>query len=209
VKNVLCFGDSITRGTAPVTGERYPRNVRYTGILQSLLGEEYLVIEEGLNGRTCLIERKTDSYRNAQCYVEACIGSHQPVDYMIVMLGSNDAIASFDASADYIAQGMRQLVGRIIDYTNAHQGGNLKLILCCPPETNANWKNSPIREELIGSKEKTHALIEKYRKIADDYGIIFFNTNDYVEASKEDSVHLNADMQRKFAEAIAEVIRSN
>ena len=51
-KVVLCYGDSNTWGQNEDknTGSRYPVNVRWTGKLQELLGNEYYVIEEGLGG---------------------------------------------------------------------------------------------------------------------------------------------------------------
>lgn len=51
MKNILCFGDSNTFGTNP-SGGRWPRNQRWTGILQERLGNEFYVMEEGLGGRT-------------------------------------------------------------------------------------------------------------------------------------------------------------
>ena len=47
---ILCYGDSNTYGYNPVNGLRYPKDVRWTGVLQKLLGEQYAVIEEGCNG---------------------------------------------------------------------------------------------------------------------------------------------------------------
>ena len=44
---ILCYGDSNTYGYNPVNGLRYPKDVRWTGVLQKLLGEQYAVIEEG------------------------------------------------------------------------------------------------------------------------------------------------------------------
>lgn len=49
--SILCFGDSNTFGSNPAGG-RHRRNVRWTGVLQELLGEQYYVIEEGMGGRT-------------------------------------------------------------------------------------------------------------------------------------------------------------
>ena len=46
---ILCYGDSNTYGYNPVNGLRYPKDVRWTGVLQKLLGEQYAVIEEGCN----------------------------------------------------------------------------------------------------------------------------------------------------------------
>ena len=53
---ILCYGDSNTYGYNPVNGLRYPKDVRWTGVLQKLLGEQYAVIEEGCNGRTTVFE---------------------------------------------------------------------------------------------------------------------------------------------------------
>ena len=47
---VLCFGDSNVWGRSGKSIERYPLNIRWTGILQEKLGNSYEVIEEGLRG---------------------------------------------------------------------------------------------------------------------------------------------------------------
>ena len=60
-KHILCIGDSNTHGlcTDPSEsadhGSRYNEEERWTCLLQKALGEEYLVIEEGLSGRTYLV----------------------------------------------------------------------------------------------------------------------------------------------------------
>ena len=50
--NILCFGDSNTYGYKPDRTGRYDENTRWTGILQTKLGTQYRIIEEGLCGRT-------------------------------------------------------------------------------------------------------------------------------------------------------------
>ena len=46
MKHILCYGDSNTFGTDPIHGGRHPDDVRWTGVLQKLLGSDYRVIEE-------------------------------------------------------------------------------------------------------------------------------------------------------------------
>ena len=46
-KRIVCFGDSNTWGYDPVNHTRYDEETRWTMVLQSLLGEEYQMIEEG------------------------------------------------------------------------------------------------------------------------------------------------------------------
>jgi lysophospholipase L1-like esterase len=52
MKTVLCYGDSNTWGYNPSTEDRYPLAERWVSVLALALGPEYLVIPEGLNGRT-------------------------------------------------------------------------------------------------------------------------------------------------------------
>ena len=52
MKTILCYGDSNTWGYDPTTEERYPLEARWTSVLARELGPDYLVIPEGLNGRT-------------------------------------------------------------------------------------------------------------------------------------------------------------
>lgn len=40
----------------------------------------------------------------------ACLGTHKPVDYLIIMLGTNDCNDSLGLSAEQIAGGMETLV---------------------------------------------------------------------------------------------------
>lgn len=54
-KRILCFGDSNTYGYIP-TGGRYDRHTRWPMRLGEILGEDYEVIEEGFNGRTCVYD---------------------------------------------------------------------------------------------------------------------------------------------------------
>ena len=49
---ILCFGDSNTYGFTPDWKHRYRRDIRYPGVLQTLLGDGYYVAEDGLVGRT-------------------------------------------------------------------------------------------------------------------------------------------------------------
>ena len=64
-KHIVCFGDSNTHGfCADPTdcfdgGNRFNEEERWTCRLQSLLGDGYLVVEEGLGGRTTCFEDPT------------------------------------------------------------------------------------------------------------------------------------------------------
>ena len=91
MKTVVCFGDSNTWGYAAGSdGERYPREVRWPNRLQELLGADWEVIAEGLNGRTATFERADSEGRNGLPYLLPCLLSHAPVDDVVIFLGTND-----------------------------------------------------------------------------------------------------------------------
>ena len=48
MKTILCYGDSNTWGWNPISESRFDKDVRWPGILQQELGEDYEVISEGL-----------------------------------------------------------------------------------------------------------------------------------------------------------------
>ena len=67
-QRILCFGDSLTWGWVPVADgmptERFPREVRWTGVLAEQLGDGHLVIEEGLSARTTNLDDPVDPRLN-------------------------------------------------------------------------------------------------------------------------------------------------
>ena len=65
-KRILIYGDSNTHGFRVDNGLRYDRNTRWTGVCQNLLGEEYEILEEGLNGRTTCHDDYGLEFRNEQ-----------------------------------------------------------------------------------------------------------------------------------------------
>src|SRR5476651_2205463 len=93
---VLCYGDSNTWGQKPDKSGRYPADIRWTGRLQQLLGNGYYIIEEGLGSRTTDLDYDKKSGRNGKIYLIPCLESHNPIDVVVLMLGTNDLKIEFD-----------------------------------------------------------------------------------------------------------------
>ena len=108
MKHILCFGDSNTYGFDPLRG-RYDDHTRWTRVLGTLLGPDYLILEEGLNSRTTAIDDPFEPYRNAMDYIVPCIQSHLPLDLTILMLGTNDMKNYFQPDARKINDRLRSL----------------------------------------------------------------------------------------------------
>ena len=116
-KRMLCFGDSNTWGYIPGSKHnRYPANVRWPGVLQAALGPNWDVIEEGLNSREIIKgdNRPGKEGRSAIEYILPCLDSHDPLDYVIVCLGTNELKAECALSVEQVGENLKQLVTHIL-----------------------------------------------------------------------------------------------
>ena len=108
--HIVCYGDSNTWGDCPLGG-RWPYEVRWPGVLQALLGKEFLVHEEGINGRTTVFDDPMGgTYRNGLKGLGYVLSTHGPIDVLVFMLGTNDTKENLNASPYAIAKGMETLV---------------------------------------------------------------------------------------------------
>ncbi len=205
---VLCYGDSNTYGYVPETGMRYPRDVRYPGRLQMLLGDEYEIIEEGCNGRTTIHDDPFDGWKNGLDYLRPCLHSHKPIDIVILMLGSNDLKLTFHLSAKEIADGAGVLVDVISSFSKEDQGFAPKIILVSPPEIGTGIRYSPFYGAFDeGSIEISRQFPQYYRAVAEKYGCTFFDAAQHIYPSDVDSLHLTPEGHRVLAEKLCEVVK--
>mgnify|MGYP000028345536 CR=1 FL=1 len=77
------------------TATRFPEDIRWTGQLQTLLGEEWTIIEEGMCSRTTVFDDPIIEGTNGLKYLHPCLSSQSPIDYLIIMLGTNDCKQRF------------------------------------------------------------------------------------------------------------------
>ena len=119
---ILCFGDSNTWGYNPATRERFPRDVRWTGVLQAALGKDFHVIEEGLNGRTTVWEDPVEGDKVGKRHLAPCLESQAPLDLVVLMLGTNDTKQRYSAPPTDIARGIGVLLDIIAASTAGQQG---------------------------------------------------------------------------------------
>ena len=96
--HILCLGDSNTHGYCADPndcadhGIRFNEDERWTCLLQKALGEEYLVLEEGLSGRTTVFSDPLHECMSGLDVIYSTLMSHEPVDLLIIMLGTNDLL---------------------------------------------------------------------------------------------------------------------
>lgn len=201
---ILCFGDSNTYGFTPDWKHRYGRDIRYPGALQALLGDGYYVAEDGLIGRTAAFPDSNRDGRSALETLPLSIESHGPVQYIVLMLGTNDCKADKTRSAEEVGIGMDKLVRLVIGMLPAWT----KILLVCPPPLGAS---APQRDPEYDAQSLTvsQGVAEQYRMIAEAYGLRFLDAGTVTQMSALDGEHLDPDGHKKLAAAIAGIIRSD
>lgn len=207
-KHILCIGDSNTHGlcTDPSEsadhGSRYNEEERWTCLLQKALGEEYLVIEEGQSGRTCVYDDPAMDSVNLLQVLHALLNSHEPLDLLVLMLGTNDAKEKFHADAKKITRGMQILVEEAKSVPCWGADGP-KILIVAPV---------PIEEGVIYPEfsadcvEITRALAREYAFLAVAERVNFLDAGG-CELTKVDHVHLTAKGHRQLAERMETAVR--
>ncbi len=199
-KTVLCYGDSITWGYNPYNQNRMTINERWTGILKNRLGDDYSVIEEGLNGRTTVWDDPLSGvYKNGLNYLIPCLDSHRPIDLCILLLGTNDLKRRFSLPSTEIARGITVLVEVIQKSQTGVEGSAPKILLLAPPLVK-HIKSTA--DEFRNSYNKSIKLPDYYKKIALKYGCEFLDTSKIIVASQIDGVHPDICEHQKLGAAV-------
>ena len=111
-RHIVCLGDSNTHGycadpadCADGSLRRFNESERWTCRLQAALGEDFLVLEEGLPRRTTVFDDPVEESLSALPYLYPCLMSHAPVSLLVVMLGTNDTKERLGANAQEMGLG--------------------------------------------------------------------------------------------------------
>ncbi len=174
---LVCVGDSNTYGYDPrsYVGDRYDADTRWTGLLQS---KGFEVVNLGMNGAQI-------PYRPSSVeYLKQRLEPLRPMEYVTVMLGSNDLLMGF--SPEQAALRMANLLDALTDYP---------VLLIAPPRMQPGaWVESP---ETIEAVER---LASHYAALAKKRGLPFFDPG--LCDLTYDGVHLSPDGHRQFAERL-------
>ena len=204
--SVLCYGDSNTYGYDPYTYGRYPYEKRWTTILAEMLGDRYEVISEGLNGRTTAFDRPGASWKNGVSSFTACLGTHKPVDILIIMLGTNDCTPELGLSPEQIAGGMEKLIILTEQESPGLQGYIPEIIVTVPAAVSGDLEGSPFAFELSEEEvRKSRDIAPLYAETAAKHMCKFIDASESADVSP-DCVHLSPDGHAQLAKLIYEEI---
>jgi lysophospholipase L1-like esterase len=130
--------------------------------------------------------------------------SHQPLDLVVLMLGTNDCKKRFSVSAFDIGRSAGLLLDMIQRSGCGPGGASPQVLLVSPPPFG---RMSEFAEMFEGGHEKCERLSRYYRQHAEQRGCRFFESGTVVRASDGDGLHLEAADQVKLGEALAAVAR--
>ncbi|MGH3713794.1 MAG: GDSL-type esterase/lipase family protein [Micromonosporaceae bacterium] len=211
---VLCYGDSNTFGcpSEEVGLRRWPVDVRWTGQLQTLLGAGYDVIEEGMGGRTTAVDHADPDRpgRNGLNYLLPCVRSHNPLDVVVVMLGTNDVKIEFRQSPAEIASALDRYVDVIETEAASQDGGPPAVLLISPtPVDDTRPDFARVCGDLYDSTSAaaSRRIAEQLRAVASRRGVAYADAAS-VASVGGDGVHLARDAHRALAALLAEEIRA-
>jgi lysophospholipase L1-like esterase len=203
MRTILCYGDSNTWGDPPGGEGRHSWPVRWTGVLQSSLGNGFRIIEEGLGGRTTCFEDPFSPHRNGLAYLPVALATHYPIDLLIIMLGTNDLKANFNLSAFDIARGAAGLLAVAKNF-RPEIG---KILLVSPPHVTST-DDFDISQQFPDGVEKSKSLATHYQRFADLNGCHFFDAASVAHTSPIDGIHLDAQNHKCLGEGLAQMILS-
>ena len=205
-KRILIYGDSYVFGKIP-GGLRFDSATRFTGVTQSYLGSEYEIIEEGLRGRTISGENGFFPHRDGLKQFDGIIGSHLPLDLVIIFLGTNDTNSSRKSSPEELVAPLIKYI-RGVSWWAKHLGFDKpRVALVIPPTIDEVASDKVFKNIFSGSGEKILAMQKLIKQLADDNKVLTFDSSKIVTVSQVDGIHLDAENNRLLGRALAQFIK--
>jgi lysophospholipase L1-like esterase len=183
---------------------RYARDVRWPGVLGNELGEGYLVIEEGLNGRTTVWDDPIEGYKNGKEYLIPCLETHKPIDLVVILLGTNDLKMRFSVSSFDIANGAGVLVDIVQKSATGPDDKAPRVLLLAPPPV---ARLTDFAEMFEGAGPKAERFAAHYQRVAQEKGCAFLDTGKVIASSNLDGIHFEPEEHKKLGKAVAKRVR--
>lgn len=206
LKKAFFYGDSNTYGYDPAgfMGGCYPREERWTTILQDNLAQTWEVLADGMPGRSL------PSVGYEWDYLRSVLREVTPLDLFAVMLGSNDILGTLRPNAEKTAAKMNDFVSFVTDFT----GEATQFLLIAPPRIELreeSYSASYVRGDKSYAQiyyEQGEKLAEYYEDLAGYRGILFADASKWELDFAYDGVHLSERGHALFAQKMTEVMRT-
>lgn len=205
---LLTFGDSNTYGSAPLYAddirERYDAATRWPPRVAAALGWD--LVEAGLPGRTAATPDPNDMgvHMDGRLGLAIALQSCGPIDYMTLMLGTNDVKKTFALTAPEIADHIEGLVATALSDDMQARHNGFKLLLIAPPPVR---ETGFLAEKYKNAELASNALPALLQGIATRHATGFLNAGDYIDVSDLDGVHYGPEMHEKLGKSVTSALK--
>ena len=198
MKKCLFYGDSNTYGVDIAgghSGARYPEDVRFTGILQESLKNEWEFAVEAKVGR-CIpsMEFELEEF-------EEILKNAGKIDLLAIMLGTNDYLSYSKPDAKRVADRMRALISRLFrkeDYSSRRT----KILLIAPPKLDFTGDRYYEKFSTLDG-----GLSKALEEVAKEEDLYFADAGSLNLPVGKDGIHLTIEAQKPLAEYLVGVFR--
>lgn len=128
--------------------------------------------------------------------------SHNPIDLVVLMLGTNDTKHRFQLNAKIIANCNRILIDTIRQYGEDHDGIAPKILLVAPIRIGENVANTDM--DIFGeyAVHVAAGFDKEYARVAEEANVYFLDAATVLEPSEQDCIHFTAEGHHALAEAV-------
>ncbi len=197
-KTILFFGDSLTFCHDPNTNDRMDYENRWTTLVENKFSDTFRFIIEGQGGRTIDQDDGIEGKNGLKAFTQA-IYSHIYLDYIFLMLGTNELKDRFRRSSKEIALKLLKYNEELKKWGIDWEEINLpKVVLIAPPKINEkyipNWG-------ITNAQQISNDLSEDYKKVSEKLNWDFIDASE-IKVSEKDGVHLDEIGNKKLADLV-------
>lgn len=209
MKTVVCFGDSNTYGTPGMPNVafwgRFDFETRWPGVMGRSLGPGWMIIEEGLPGRTTVHDDPIEGAdRNGLTALPMVLGSHRPIDLLVIALGTNDLKSRFSMMPEDIAASVGVLVQTALASQAGVDGKPPTILVIAPASIE---ETGFLGGFFKGGAEKSRRLGVCFADMAERLGVELLDAAQLIVSDPLDGVHFKADQHAILGRAVADKVR--
>lgn len=204
---ILTFGDSNTHGSPPVeAAARFGRKERWPCVMARELGPDWHLIEEGHGGRTTVHPDPIEGlHKSGIAALPIILDSHNPIDIITIMLGTNDLKERFSVNVGDIAQSCEKLIMLVQASDAGPDGKPPKILLIAPPPI---LETGRLELTFRGGAAKSAGLAKHYAAVAQLTGTAFLDAGTVIRSSPLDGIHFDATEHAKLGKAVAAAVQA-
>lgn len=207
MKFVMAFGDSLTFGADAENDARHVHEDRWPTVLEQGLGGLVRVIPEGLGGRTTVFDDfAAAADRNGARILPTLLGTHSPLDAVVIFLGTNDLKPFICGSALGAALGVKRLVEIIRTYPYNRGAGVPEVVIVSPPLAGTT-DHADLGPMFAGAIAESKLFATHYSRIARELACGYFDAATVASPVAVDGIHLDAKSTRAIGEGLVPVVR--